>query len=308
MRGGHGRLPPSTDGDPMPRLRASQLRAYRARTFRTAPGLRLTSLRQAERFVQARGFVHFWPIDGVDLPSLWQAVAGARPVPSEHDDPAHVTWRWKDYMLDKRRWYYGKLLRGRSTMVSLQTLPAFYALSERLGDLDDYELSYDLGHLSREARLIGETLRASGPTHTIELRRKTRLDDPRAKGRFEKAMIQLQKGLWVLPIGVAEAGSWRYAFIFELLDRWLPEVFPRARVLSREEAGRELIARLLSGVGATTSIQAARLFGWKSAWAEHVLQELGQAGKVIQLEDGRWMTEHLLQPAPRRQPVARRRG
>jgi hypothetical protein len=292
----------------MPGLRASQLRAYRARTFHTAPGLQLTSLRQAERFIRERGFIHFWPIDGVDLPSLWQAVAGDRPVPSEHDDPAHVTWRWKDYMLDKRRWFYAKLLRGRSTMVSLQTLPAFYALSERLGDLDDYELAYEAGHLSREARLIGEALRASGPMHTIELRRRTRLDDPSAKGRFEKALIQLQKGLWILPVGVAEAGSWRYAFIFELLDRWLPDVFPEARKLTREQAGQELIEQLARSVGAVSSIQAARLFGWKAAWADLLFQELVQARKVTQLEDGRWMTERLLRGTPRKQVASRSGG
>jgi uncharacterized protein YcaQ len=275
-------------------LRSSNLRAYRARTFRTAPGLRLTSLRQAESFVRERGFVHFWPIDGVDLPSLWQAVAGDRPVPAEHDDPAHVTWRWKDYMLDKRRWYYAKILRGRSTMVSLQTIPAFYALSERLGDLDDYLAAYEAGLLSREARLIGETLRTGGPLHSIELRRRTHLDDPHAKGRFEKALVQLQKGLWILPVGVAEAGTWRYAFIYDLVDRWWPEILSAAKQLSREEARLTILDRLLTSVGATTAVHAARLLGWKVDGVAETLEALREEGRAAALDDGRWITPRVL--------------
>ncbi|MCK7520523.1 MAG: hypothetical protein MZV64_23930 [Ignavibacteriales bacterium] len=51
---------------------------------------------QASTFVNRRGFVFFWPISGIDLPSLWTAVAGDRPVADKHDDPGHITWGWKD--------------------------------------------------------------------------------------------------------------------------------------------------------------------------------------------------------------------
>jgi hypothetical protein len=288
-------------------LRESDLRAYRARTFRTAPASRLASLRQAERFVRERGFVHFWPIDNVDLPSLWQAVAGNRPVPAEHDDPAHITWRWKDYMLDKRRWYYAKLIRGRSTIVSLQTIPAFYALSERLGDLDDYNMAYEAGHLTREARLIGDALRTHGPMHTIELRRRTHLDDPHAKGRFEKTLVQLQKGLWILPVGVAEAGTWHYAFIYDLVDRWWPEIYPLARGLARDEASRQIMEMLLRSVGATTTVHAARLLGWKASWVEETCEDLARSNGAVRLGDGRWVTERLVARHTRRQGPSRSR-
>jgi len=67
---------------------------------------------QAIAYVEERGFVYFWPIKGVMMPSLWQAVAGDRPVASEHDDPGHVTWGWKDGLLGERLWYYAKVLAG----------------------------------------------------------------------------------------------------------------------------------------------------------------------------------------------------
>ncbi|MBK9210977.1 MAG: hypothetical protein IPL71_22930 [Anaerolineales bacterium] len=46
--------------------------------------------------LQRARFIYFWPIKGIDLPSLWTAVAGDRPVADKHDDPGHITWGWKD--------------------------------------------------------------------------------------------------------------------------------------------------------------------------------------------------------------------
>jgi len=213
----------------MLRLSAARLADYRARTFHLTSRLRNT--RQALSFVEARGFVFFWPIRGCDLPSLWVATAGNRPVPSQHDDPAHITWRWKDEMLDRKLWHYAKLLRGRATIVSLKILPYFYALSERVADLDDYRLAYEAGGLSRAAADVAEALRRHGALDTVQLRREAHLSSEAAKARFDHALVELQRGLWVVPIGVAEAGAWRYAFIYELLDR-CSRGSPRGRVRS----------------------------------------------------------------------------
>ena len=85
-----------------------------------------------------------WPIKGIELPSLWGAVAGNRPVPNNHDDPAHITWQWKDALLGEKKWYYARILRRRNTIISLNLLVYFYALSPNYGDpeqdfLDLYE-------------------------------------------------------------------------------------------------------------------------------------------------------------------------
>ena len=106
----------------MAALLKEELQAYRAKTFRLTSGTQLTGIEDALAYVQERGFLTLWPIKGIDLPSLWTAVAGDRPVADEHDDPGHITWRWKDSMLDHRRWYYGKLLRGKATIVSLDVI------------------------------------------------------------------------------------------------------------------------------------------------------------------------------------------
>src|SRR5690606_9549875 len=106
-------------------ISAARLAAYRRQTYRLTARARLRSEDDAVRYVNERGFVYFWPIKGVEMPSLWTAVAGLRPVADAHDDPGHVTWGWKDRLLPARRWYYGKLLRGKATMVALHALPYF---------------------------------------------------------------------------------------------------------------------------------------------------------------------------------------
>ena len=127
----------------MPTLNLKRLHSHRARTFNLPPFRPLSTPAQALRFVEARGFVYFWPIKGIDLPSLWTAVAGDRPVADEHDDPGHVTWGWKDGALDKKIWYYGKILRRKATMISLAAAPYFYALSE----------NYEIGRASCRERV-----------------------------------------------------------------------------------------------------------------------------------------------------------
>ena len=100
-----------------------RLQADRAQTYWQEHGLK--TVEQAIGFVEERGFIFFWPIKGIEFPSLWTAVAGDRPVASEHDDPGHVTWGWKDQMLGKRQWYYAKMLRKKATLISLEVAAYF---------------------------------------------------------------------------------------------------------------------------------------------------------------------------------------
>lgn len=278
----------------MPALTAARLASYRARTFRTRAALRLRSAQQALAFVEERGFVFLWPIGGVDLPSLWKAAAGDRPVASQHDDPGHITWRWKDEMLDQRRWYYGKLLRGKATAVSLQTLPHFYALSDRVNDLDDYRLAYESGSISRPACDVAEALRAHGAMDTVRLRRAAHLSSEAAKARFDRALVELQRGLWVVPVGVAEAGAWRYAFVYELFDRWFPAIAEQARPIAHHEAQAQLTTLYLRSVGVTQLSSVGSLFGWRRAEAEAALRLAQDRQQAVPLADGGWATPEVL--------------
>ena len=268
---------------------------YRAQTFRTAAGRRITSKEEAVAFVNERGYVYFWPIKEVTLPSLWAAAAGDRPVPDEHDDPGHVTWGWKDELLGARQWYYAKVLRKRATMISLGIVPYFYALSENYGEPDkDYLLQYEEGRLTWEAKTVYETILNEGALDTISLRKLARMTAKTSDSPFNRALETLQADFKILPVGIAQAGAWKYAFIYECVHRHYPDLVEQARPIRQAEARRRLIELYLRSVGAARVRDIALLFGWP---AQEIAQAVGalvaagaaQQGVTVAERPGEWV-------------------
>jgi hypothetical protein len=280
---------------PTTSLSAAQLAHYRAQTYALKPTARLKNESDALRFVNQRGFIYFWPIKGVELPSLWVAVAGDRPVADQHNDPGHKTWGWKDNLLGAKKWFYAKVLRGRATIISLQTLPYFYALSENYGDPHhDYLLQYEEGRLTIEAKTIFETLLEKGPMHTVALRKEVHLGGKERNSRFERALTELQVGLKILPVGVANAGAWHYSFIYEVVDRWFPDLSAQARSIGRSEARIHLTDLYLKSVGAATETQIAKLFSWRPQEVRRACEDLLSRSLARQVEGGAgWATAAL---------------
>jgi hypothetical protein len=240
-----------------------KLDTHRARTFRLPPSPRVTSPKAALEFINTRGFIYFWPIKGIDMPSLWTAVAGNRVVVSKHDDPGHITWGWKDRALGKKTWYYAKILRKKATMISLDVAPYFYALSENFGSPEeDYLLAYEEGRLPQSAKQVYEVLLNEGALNTIDLRRAAKLTNAK-ESEFNKALELLQADFKILPIGVAEAGAWKYSFIYEIVPRHYPDLPERARVISEREARAKLLELYFESVGAAQERDVNKLFGWQ---------------------------------------------
>ncbi|MEO8356833.1 MAG: crosslink repair DNA glycosylase YcaQ family protein [Chloroflexota bacterium] len=278
----------------MPNLDLKKLNSYRARTFRLSPFLRVGSARAARAFVNSRGFIYFWPIKGIDLPNLWMAVAGNRTVSDKHDDPGHITWGWKDNALGKKIWYYAKILRKKATMISLDVAPFFYALSENYGSPEeDYLLAYEEGRLSQAAKQIYEALLDEGPLHTIDLRSASKLMNAK-DSEFSKALEFLQADFKILPIGVAKAGAWKYAFIYEVVPRHFPDLPERARHIGEGEARSKLMQLYFDSVGAAQERDAARLFGWRKELITRTIAGLVEKQKLVSSEHptqkGEWFS------------------
>ncbi|MBE9475077.1 MAG: hypothetical protein IMY85_09325, partial [Chloroflexi bacterium] len=169
----------------MSHISLKKIESYRINTFLSTSGKRIKTKEQAIQFVDQRGFIFFWPIKDMLLPSLWVAVAGDRPVADAHDDPGHVTWGWKDSLLGARRWYYAKVLRKKSTIISLPVAPYFYALSENYGSPEeDYQIQYMQGTMTQEAKAVYEAILLEGPLDTISLRRAAHLSSRESDSRF----------------------------------------------------------------------------------------------------------------------------
>ncbi|MGB2911325.1 MAG: hypothetical protein WBB55_12155 [Anaerolineales bacterium] len=257
------------------------IKQYRAQTFRTTYMQRITSKEQAIKFVNDRGFVYFWRIKGVVLPSLWVAVAGDHPVANAHDDPGHLTWRWKDSLLGKNAWYYARILRKKATMISFEVVPYFYALSNNFGSFeDDYLTLYEQGRLTQEAKSVYETLLEKGPLDTIELRRETHLTSRTSDSRFDRAMVELQSDFKILPVGVTQSGGWRYAFAYDIVQRYYPDIPQKAQNISEIEARQKLSELYFCSVGAARLKDLVRLFRWSRIHVEHSVEELIKQGFI----------------------------
>ena len=272
-------------------LSTDLLAEYRQKTFRTSASLRLRSQQEAVRFVNERGFVLFWPSKGITMPSLWNAVAGDRPVPDDHDDPAHVSWSWKDELLDKHVWYYGRVLHKRNTIISLETIPYFYALSPNYGD-PEAEINdlYYQGLIPMEAKIIFETLLEKGPLDSIKLRREAHLTGSNSNAPFTRALDMLQRDLRVLPVAVSDAGAWHYAFVYDLTHRYHPELPEHSRFISENQARSHLLVCCLRSVGAATRKQVRLLFGWTEEQSEKAIKKLQETeliGQPVQLENSK---------------------
>jgi len=277
----------------MPTIDLKKLNTHRTRTFNLPPSKRLASQAQALTFVKQRGFVYFWTIKGIDMPSLWTAVAGNRPVADKHDDPGHITWRWKDNALDKKIWYYAKILRKKATMISLDIAPYFYALSENYGSPEeDYLLTYEEGRMTQASKQVYETLLNEGSMNTLDLRKAAKLSNAK-DSEFNKALEYLQSDFKILPIGVSEAGAWKYSFIYEIVPRHFPDLPEQARRIGEGEARTKLLELYFESVGAAQERDAVKLFGWKRELITRAITGLVKKRVLVEAEHpkqkGTWL-------------------
>jgi hypothetical protein len=279
----------------MPLISIDQIRAYQARTFHLTADLRLRLRDEAVQFVQERGFVFFWPITGITLPSLWAAVAGDRPVADAHDDPGHVTWGWKDALLGSTAWYYAKILRKKATMISFELLPCFYALSENYGAYEeDYLTLYEQGRMTSEAKTIYEALLDKGRLDTVELRRATHMSSPGSEARFNRALTDLQADFKILPVGVTQSGAWHYAFAYDIVARHYPELPEQSHRILENDARIKLVESYFCSVGAAQLRDVIKLFGWRPVDADRAVNALIDSGGLlsgcqVESQPGDWL-------------------
>ena len=273
-------------------LSIERLAAFRAETFRL--NRRISSPDEALAWVNQRGFVYFWPIKGITFPSLWVTVAGERPVADAHDDPGHITWGWKDNALDKRIWYYAKVLRKKATLISLEVAPYFYALSENYGSPEeDHIIAYQEGRMTSAAKQVYEAL-LDGPLNTIDLRKAAHMTSKSSDTEFNRALEVLQTDFKILPVGVAQAGSWNYAFIYAITAWHYPDLPEKARGISESAACEKLIRLYFQSVGAAQARDVEKLFGWGREVTQRAVKRLVDGGQItsgvrLEKQTGEWL-------------------
>ena len=271
---------------------------YRAKTYRTSPGNQIQTEEEAVNFVIARGVVFFWPITGLNMPSLWCAAAGDRPVPNNHDDPGHITWRWKDDLIGKNKWYYAKVLRRKSTIISLDLIPNFFALSPSVHDeLEEISFHYKKGSVSAEEKIIYQQLYNFGPLDSITLRKKMSASFLQNSSRFNSALEALQRDFRIIPSGISKNGRWQYSYIYQTVSREFPDLVERSNKITREDAVLAILRSFFRSNGAGTIDEIKKLFGWSSESILKAISVLVSNAELINTIPS-WNTEEVICSIP----------
>jgi hypothetical protein len=271
------------------------LQARRARLFRHDRTHRVRSAAAALAFVADVGLCSTFFRFPEGVACLWEAVVGRVnprwPRRSHHDDGIGLTWQLKDELPAGRRVYYGKLLRGRPVLVALDLFPAFYALVRGRQRARDYVVEYEAGRLSHQGKRLMDALVREHPQYTRGLRANAFLLEASRTREFERAMAELQQGLWVVKSEERYEPSFSYRW--ELVEAWLPEGVAEGRRLGRPAALDRLIGRYAAGAVYTTPGRLRRVFGVPAAEVAASVARLTRAGMlheaVVAGWPGRWL-------------------
>jgi len=263
-------------------LSEAALLKRRQTNFRQRRDLRVCSERDAVDFVNAVGFCSTFHVIPDGPASLWEAVVGRSrprwPRRSHHDAGVGLTWELKNVLPHRRLVYYGKLVKARPMLVALDVFPAFYALVRGSQTARDYLREYQAGRLSVTAKRIMDSLMRESPQYTRSLRAECFMLEPSKTREFERAMAELQQGLWI--VKTEERYEPTFSYRWDLLERWLPEPTAEGRRLRRSAALDHLLLRYLRSAVYATPAGLARLFAVPRADVDVALTRLARSDAV----------------------------
>src|SRR5215468_8340427 len=254
----------------------------RQTNFRQRRDLRIRSERDALGFVNAVGLCSTFHVIPDGPASLWEAVVGRSrprwPRRSHHDAGVGLTWELKNVLPHRRLVYYGKLVKARPMLVALDVFPAFYALVRGSQTARDYVGEYQAGRLSVTAKRIMDSLMRESPQYTRSLRAECFMLEPSKTREFERAMAELQQGLWI--VKTEERYEPTFSYRWDLLERWLPEATALGRRLRRSTALDHLLTRYLRAAVYATPAGLARLFAVPRTDVDAAVTRLARARAV----------------------------
>ena len=191
----------------------------------------------------------------------------------------------KEVLPSERKIYYGKLLKRRPTMVSLEYLPFFYVLSGRTGTRDEYRQQHFRGKLSSLGKEIMDALMDVSPQATKGLKLSTGMTGKRDRAQFDKAISELQEKMYIAKIREEHDP---FTFVWAPLSSSFSPQLRKARRITPETARVRILERYFRNqlVGSVTT--AHRLFRWNKQDIFRTLGQLVQRGVItanIRIQD-----------------------
>lgn len=157
-------------------------------------------------------------------------------------------WEWRVCVLDERNDIaYSKVFFGKAGYITKEWYPFFLAARRGRQTFDD---AYADGLCSQHAKRVYATLSAHGtlPVHAIKSIAGFKRED---KSRFEKALTELQMGLFITMCGRAQKLSksgeeYGWASMMYCLTEqfWGQDVFDKAAKINSDEAMEAITERI----------------------------------------------------------------
>lgn len=239
----------------------------------------ITDYASACTFIERLQVVVPWTTQAnpVPLPSL--RAAYKQPVDRE---PGPI-WQWKDRLPVEKHAFYGSLARKCKVLLAPAVLPAFYRVSGRTGDAEDYLIDYEAGQLSYLGKQVLDLLAVEN-CFIKDLR-----EQLQRRGvdiaRLSTELDDLREKFYVTHVGVVAEGR-SYGFVWGLVDRQWPEAVEQAMHCSKAIARGQVLTALLRAAVLASPRDLLRMTGWNPASFNATLQLLLESGTFQQLSEG----------------------
>jgi hypothetical protein len=229
----------------------AEFEEYRDERWRRESTRLISTVLEAERFVEHVGFAACMTDSRRPGPSLYMAVCGRRdavlPRHVQKDPESSLTWTLKDQLVGRGKVYYAKLARGRAMFLAPRMIPHFFALwGMRRAD--------EPKRLSRNARDVLKVLRKEWEMATSDLRVESGVTDRVA---FTRAIDELQAAMIVVPSEVVYLP--KFTYLWTLGVGRFPDGLTRR--VTRQTALREIARCFLAGAGITIPGELAGVTG-----------------------------------------------
>ena len=246
----------------------------------------ITTVLDAERFIEQVGFTAALTDSRRPGPSLYVAVCGRRdavlPRHVQKDPEVSLAWTLKDQLVRRGRVYYAKLARGRSMFVAPRLIPHFHAVW-------GVRPSQERTELSPNARAVLKVLRGEWEMASSDLRSESGLKDRVA---FNRALDELQAAMIVVPSEAVYVP--KFTYLWTLAIGRFPDMLKRR--VNRPDAVREIARCFLAGAGTTVPGELARVTGLSRLEAGRGNRALVAEGYATMLSPGTY--ERIVETRP----------
>jgi hypothetical protein len=200
-------------------------------------------------FVDAQGCCTIDALPGYPSFPAQSAVIG------DVDPAVPHPWFWKDDLHVERRLYYTRVFGNRPGYVSNELLPVLVATNGAVAD----ELIMR-GALTVRAQMIYGIIEQHGPIPTKDLKRLLTPDDRRTA---DTALHDLDRRFIITKTGITGRTLGTYSYVWDLVERWMPDVLAAADRLGRQTA-MEVMREHLASFGITGDSPFTRkVLGWE---------------------------------------------